>query len=86
MAYNQIAECFAEYAIGTCFLLLRLFARIRMGGVCSLQLDDAFAVMAIVSIYLSPLLQALILTFLDLLHPPDRHYLPAWYAAQPYRI
>lgn len=48
MAYNQIAECFAEYAIGTCFLLLRLFARIRMGGVCSLQLDDAFAVMAII--------------------------------------
>ncbi|ODM15892.1 hypothetical protein SI65_08733 [Aspergillus cristatus] len=48
MAYNQIAECFAEYAIGTCFLLLRLFARVRMAGVCSLQLDDAFAVMAII--------------------------------------
>ena len=49
MAYNQIAECFAEYAIGTCFLLLRLFSRVRMAGVCGLQLDDAFAIMAIVS-------------------------------------
>lgn len=48
MAYSQIAECFAEYAIGTCFLLLRLFARVKMVGFWSLQLDDLFAVLAIV--------------------------------------
>ena len=49
MAYNQIAECFAEYAIGTCFLLLRLYARLRMSGVRNLQFDDAFTMLSIVS-------------------------------------
>lgn len=48
MAYSQLAECFAEYAIGTSFLLLRLFARIKMVGVRGLQVDDLFAVLAVV--------------------------------------
>ena len=48
MAYNQVAECFAEYAIGTCFLLLRLYARLRMSGVRNLHFDDAFTILAIV--------------------------------------
>lgn len=48
MAYSQLAECFAEYAIGTSFLLLRLFARVKMVGVRGFQLDDFFAVMAVV--------------------------------------
>lgn len=48
MAYNQLAECFAEYAIGTSFLLLRLFARVKMVGVRGLQMDDLFAVLAVV--------------------------------------
>lgn len=50
MAYNQVAECFAEYAIGTCFLLLRLYARLRMSGVRDLHFDDAFTILAIVSL------------------------------------
>lgn len=48
MAYSQLAECFSEYAIGTSFLLLRTFARVKMVGVRGLQVDDLFAVMAIV--------------------------------------
>lgn len=49
MAYSQVAECFAEYAIGTCFLLLRLYARLRMSGMRNLHFDDAFTILSIVS-------------------------------------
>lgn len=48
MAYSQVAECFTEYAIGTCFLLLRLYARLRMSGVRNLHFDDAFTILSIV--------------------------------------
>ncbi|CDM35709.1 unnamed protein product [Penicillium roqueforti FM164] len=37
-------ETFTEYGIGMLFLLVRLFARLNIGGLRGLQLDDAFAV------------------------------------------
>lgn len=49
MAYDQNAETWSEYGIGIFFLLLRLVARLNMGGIRGLRLDDAFAVLAIVT-------------------------------------
>ncbi|KAJ5237733.1 hypothetical protein N7489_007824 [Penicillium chrysogenum] len=37
-------ETFAEYGIGMVFLLVRLYARLYVGGIRGLRLDDAFAV------------------------------------------
>ncbi|KAL4938769.1 hypothetical protein BDV06DRAFT_231539 [Aspergillus oleicola] len=48
MVYSLNAETFSEYGIGTFFLLLRLVARLKMGGVRGLRLDDAFATLAII--------------------------------------
>ncbi|BCS23518.1 uncharacterized protein APUU_31743A [Aspergillus puulaauensis] len=48
MAYDQNAETWSEYGIGIFFLLLRLVARLNMGGIRGLRLDDAFAVLAII--------------------------------------
>ncbi|KAL4966032.1 uncharacterized protein BDV14DRAFT_199481 [Aspergillus stella-maris] len=48
MVYNLNAETFSEYGIGTSFLLLRMVARLKMGGFRGLRLDDAFATLAIV--------------------------------------
>lgn len=48
VAYSLTAETFAEYGIGMVFLLVRLFARCRLGGLRGLRLDDAFAVAAMV--------------------------------------
>lgn len=48
MAENLNAETFSEYAIGICFLLLRLIARLSTGGIRGLRLDDAFAALAMV--------------------------------------
>lgn len=48
MPENLTAETFVEYGIGIAFLLLRLFARIYIGGFRGLRLDDAFAVAAMV--------------------------------------
>lgn len=41
-------ETFVEYAIGMSFFLLRLGARLQVGGFDGLRLDDAFAVAAMV--------------------------------------
>lgn len=41
-------ETFTEYGIGMLFLLVRLFARLNIGGLRGLQLDDAFAVAGMV--------------------------------------
>lgn len=49
MAENLNAETFSEYGIGMFFLILRLIARLSMGGFRGLRLDDAFAVLAMVS-------------------------------------
>ncbi|KAJ5176540.1 uncharacterized protein N7482_002417 [Penicillium canariense] len=48
MAENLTAESFAEYGIGMAFLLVRLYARLSLGGIRGLRLDDAFAVAAMV--------------------------------------
>ncbi|KAL3480503.1 hypothetical protein BJX99DRAFT_254493 [Aspergillus californicus] len=48
MAYDLNAETFSEYGIGIFFLLLRLVARLKMGGIRGLRLDDAFAVLAMI--------------------------------------
>ena len=48
MAENLDVETFTEYGIGTFFLLIRLAARLYMGGFRGLRLDDAFSVLAIV--------------------------------------
>ncbi|KAL4880657.1 hypothetical protein BJY04DRAFT_219127 [Aspergillus karnatakaensis] len=48
MAYNLNVETFTEYGIGIFFLLLRLIARLRMGGFRDLKLDDAFGVLAMI--------------------------------------
>ncbi|CAG7921990.1 unnamed protein product [Penicillium olsonii] len=37
-------ETFTEYGIGMLFLIVRLYARLQMGGLRGLRLDDAFAV------------------------------------------
>lgn len=50
---NLTAETFAEYGIGILFLLVRLFARLYVGGIRGLRLDDAFAVAAMVWLPLS---------------------------------
>lgn len=44
-----ITEFWVEYAIGNVFLLLRFYARIKVLGVKSLQLDDYFAFAGFVS-------------------------------------
>jgi len=43
-----MAETFTEFAIAQCFLMTRLFARIKMVGFQGLQVGDAFAVAAMV--------------------------------------
>ncbi|KAL4923155.1 uncharacterized protein BDV17DRAFT_296618 [Aspergillus undulatus] len=48
MAYNLNAETFSGYGIGVFFLVLRFIARLKMGGVRGLRLDDAFAVLAVI--------------------------------------
>jgi hypothetical protein len=48
MAYDLNVETFSEYGIGIFFLLLRLVARLSMGGIRGLRLDDAFATLAMV--------------------------------------
>ncbi|KAL4989897.1 hypothetical protein BDW68DRAFT_175453 [Aspergillus falconensis] len=48
MAYDLNAETWSEYGIGIFFLLLRLVARLKMGGIRGLRLDDAFAVLAMI--------------------------------------
>ncbi|OQE19994.1 hypothetical protein PENSTE_c014G00153 [Penicillium steckii] len=48
MAENLDVETFTEYGIGTFFLLIRLAARLYMGGFRGLRLDDAFSVLAII--------------------------------------
>jgi hypothetical protein len=49
MAYDLNTETWCEYGIGIFFLLLRLVARLNMGGIRGLRLDDAFAMLAIVT-------------------------------------
>jgi hypothetical protein len=41
-------ETFVEYGIGMIFLAVRLYARLTMGGLRGLQIDDVFAVAAMV--------------------------------------
>ncbi|KAH8433347.1 uncharacterized protein LDX57_010982 [Aspergillus melleus] len=41
-------ETFTEYALGMCFLLLRLYARIKYVGLRSLGMSDALAIMAMI--------------------------------------
>lgn len=41
-------ETFAEYGIGMLFLLVRLYARLYVGGLRGLRLDDVFAVSGMV--------------------------------------
>ncbi|KAJ5105063.1 hypothetical protein NUU61_002410 [Penicillium alfredii] len=41
-------ETFTEYGIGMVFLIVRLFARLHLGGLRGLRLDDAFAVAAMI--------------------------------------
>lgn len=41
-------ETFTEYGIGMFFFLVRLGARLQVGGFDGLRLDDAFAVAAMV--------------------------------------
>ncbi|KAL3484717.1 hypothetical protein BJX62DRAFT_248176 [Aspergillus germanicus] len=48
MAYDLNVETFSEYGVGIFFLLLRLVARLSMGGVRGLRLDDAFAILAMI--------------------------------------
>lgn len=48
MTSSLNVETFVEYSIGMSFLLLRMFSRLSFGGLRGLQLDDAFAVAAIV--------------------------------------
>ncbi|KAI9667258.1 MAG: hypothetical protein M1821_000072 [Bathelium mastoideum] len=48
MAYSLLGETFGEYAVAMCFLLLRLFARVKVAGVRNLGLGDFFAGMAMV--------------------------------------
>lgn len=43
-------ETFTEYALGMCFLLLRLYARIKYVGFRSLGLSDVLAILAMVCI------------------------------------
>lgn len=45
-----ITETFVEYAIGMTFLFVRMFARLKFGGLQGLQIDDAFAGAAMVCI------------------------------------
>lgn len=45
-------ETFTEYGIGMIFLLVRLYARLHIGGLRGLRLDDVFAVSGMVcSVY-----------------------------------
>ncbi|CEL02129.1 hypothetical protein ASPCAL03301 [Aspergillus calidoustus] len=48
MAYDLNVETFSEYGVGIFFLLLRLVARLSMGGIRGLRLDDAFATLAMI--------------------------------------
>jgi hypothetical protein len=48
MAYSLMKETFAEYGVAMCFLLLRLYARVKVVGFRGLQLGDAFACAAMV--------------------------------------
>ncbi|KAK4870076.1 hypothetical protein LT330_005130 [Penicillium expansum] len=41
-------ETFTEYGIGMIFLLVRLYARLHIGGIRGLRLDDVFAVSAMI--------------------------------------
>ncbi|KGO75892.1 hypothetical protein PITC_033380 [Penicillium italicum] len=41
-------ETFTEYGIGMVFLLVRLYARLHIGGLRGLRLDDVFAVSAMI--------------------------------------
>lgn len=41
-------ETFTEYGIGMVFLAVRLYARLDMGGIRGLRLDDVFAVAGMV--------------------------------------
>ena len=41
-------ETFTEYGIGMMFLCIRLYARLSLGGLGGLQIDDAFAVAGMV--------------------------------------
>lgn len=47
-ANSLIIETFTEYAIGMCFLALKVFTRVYSFGIRRLQLDDVFAVLAMV--------------------------------------
>lgn len=46
-------ETFTEYGIGMIFLLVRLYARLHIGGIRGLRLDDVFAVSAMVCSFYS---------------------------------
>lgn len=47
-ADNLTVETFVEFGIGMAFLLLRLFARVKVVGIRNFQLDDFFAMAAMV--------------------------------------
>jgi hypothetical protein len=49
MSANALTiETFTEYGIGMLFLLVRLYARLYVGGIRGLRLDDVFAVSGMV--------------------------------------
>lgn len=48
-----INETFIEYAIGMVFLIVRMLARLKFGGLQGLRIDDAFAGAAMVCIHSS---------------------------------
>jgi hypothetical protein len=45
-------ETFIEYGIGMIFLAVRLYARLTVGGLRGLRLDDIFAVAGMVWVFL----------------------------------
>lgn len=47
-ANSLLVETFTEYAIGMSFLALKVFTRVYSFGIRGLQLDDLFAVLAMV--------------------------------------
>ncbi|PKY07415.1 hypothetical protein P168DRAFT_279388 [Aspergillus campestris IBT 28561] len=47
-ANSLLIETFTEYAIGMCFLALKVFTRVHSFGIRGLQLDDLFAVLAMI--------------------------------------
>ncbi len=75
MAYDLNTETWSEYGIGIFFLLLRLVARLNMGGIRGLRLDDAFSILAIV---MSPIRFCVSIADdgTDILHATNRQYLP----------